>query len=404
LLACLAVYLAERYKYGFIFAVVPLTLSLGCYQAYFGVAAGLLVMVLIFDTLDGQAQLRPILLKGLKFVGTLAASLLAYMGIARLVIFVKGGELDTYQGIDQMGNLSLSDVPFLVGEAYVGVFRFFFTKGNRSEQYLNIHNWLVVLLFFVVFVLGGLLIVSWCQRMKIHRDGKRLLLLLVLLLVLPLGSNIVFVMTPQLRHLLMYYGLVLMLIFPVAVQARYPLQGEGDATKRVPYIVHVVSCWVIVAAIIFAIYSYAVLANRASLKMTIGYEQAYAQSVSLVTRIQGLAGYRHDQEIILVGLPYRKMSVRPNILWAIDDFEIIGVHGDRLFGEIYTYHAFLNNYLGLPNPINLNREESIKEAEVAAVLAEMPQYPDEGSITIIDGKIYVKFSYDPNNPPDELFY
>jgi hypothetical protein len=82
----------------------------------------------------------------------------------------------------------------------------------------------------------------------------------------------------------------------------------------------------------------------------------------------------------------------------LDDFELIGVHGDRLFGQIYTYHAFLNNYLGLRHPITVNREENITEAEVAAVLMAMPQYPDEGSIAMVDGKIYVKFSYNPGNP------
>jgi hypothetical protein len=138
--------------------------------------------------------------------------------------------------------------------------------------------------------------------------------------------------------------------------------------------------------------------------MTIGYEQAYAQSASLIARIQGLAGYEHDQEIVLVGLPYRGMEVQRTALEAFDSFEIIGVHGGRLFGEIYTYHAFLNNYLGLRHPIILIREENVEEAEVAALLLDMPQYPDEGSLKIINDKIYVKFSYDPSNPVGGLYY
>jgi hypothetical protein len=404
LLACLAVFLAVSGKYGFAFAVIPLTLSLGCYQAYFGVAAGLLVLVLLFDILDSQNKVQQILAKGLKYMGTLVVSLLAYMGMARLVIAARGGTAETYMGIDQMGNISLADLPRLVGEAYGGAFRFFFTRGDLNGQYYNIHHKLVALLFVAAFVASGVLLVSRCLGAKLHRNWKRLLLLLALLLLLPLACNIVFVMTPGLRHLLMYYGLVLLLVFPIALQALCPLQTRQNAANGVPYIVHIVSCWVIVVAIAFSIYNYAVLANKAYLKMTLGYEQAYAQSVSLAARIQALAGYSHDQEIVLVGLPYRNMEVRPTVLTVFDDFELIGVHGGRMFGEIYTYHAFLNNYLGLRHPITINREEIIEEAAVAAALTAMPQYPDEGAVAIIEGKIYVQFSYDQGNPPGEFYY
>ncbi|MDR0219872.1 MAG: glucosyltransferase domain-containing protein [Lachnospiraceae bacterium] len=404
LLACLAVFLAERYKYGFLFAILPLTLSLGCYQAYFGVAAGLMVMILLFATLDSQTELRQTIIKGGKYVGTLVASLLLYMGIARLVIWAKGGELDTYQGIDQMGRLALADLPRLVGEAYAGVFRYYFTAGSLGEQYQNIHHKLAVLLFVAAFAAGGFLLVLWGGRAKIHRDGKRLLLLLALLLLFPLGCNIVFVMTPQLRHLLMYYGLVLVLVFPVAVAARHPIAEEIKRKLATPTRVYAIACWIIAATLAFSIYNYAVLANKAYLKMTLGYEQAYAQSVSLVTRIESLPGYSHDKEIVLVGLPYRDMDAQRTVLADFDSFEIIGVHGGRLFGEIYTYHAFLNNYLGWRNPVHLSREENIKEADVAALLREMPQYPDEGAIAIINDRIYVKFSYNPDNPVGELYY
>jgi hypothetical protein len=354
-----------------------------------------MVVVLLFNTLDGQPTIRQILLKGLKFVGTLIASLLLYMGIARLVAYLKGGSLNTYMGIGEMGSLSFADIPRLIGEAYAGVFRFFFTKGDLSMWYLNIHHSLVALMFVVAFILSGLLLVWWCVKTQLYRDGKRLLLLLALLLLFPLGCNIVFVMAGEMRHLLMLYGLVLVLIFPVAVVARYHVA---------PHKAHNIVCWLIVVAMVCGIWNYAVLANKAYLKMKIGYEQAFAQSASLVTHIQNLAGYSHDKEIILVGLPYRNMNVQRTALADFDDFEIIGVHGRRLFGEIYTYHAYLKNYLGLRQRISLNREENIAEAEVAAVLLAMPQYPDPGSLIIIDDKIYVKFSYDPSNPPEKLFY
>jgi hypothetical protein len=233
LLACLAVFLAERYKYGFVFAVIPLTLSLGCYQAYFGVAVGLMVMVLLFDTMNSQFDLRSILFKGVKFVGTLVASVLVYLGITRLAVSLRGVELNPYMGIDQMGSISPSSLLSAIGEAYQGVFRFFFTAGDLELWYYHIHNKLAVLLFIAAFVFSGFLLVLWGIRIQIHRDGKRLLLLLALLILLPLGSSAVFLMGSSWKHLLMLYGLVLVLCFPLAVQALYVQKWGGGGYTNV---------------------------------------------------------------------------------------------------------------------------------------------------------------------------
>jgi hypothetical protein len=394
LLACLAAFLAECYKYGFVFAVIPLTLSLGTYQAYFGVAAGLLVMILVFDTLDCQTELRKVIIKGFKFAGTLIVSMLVYMGITRLVLFANGLSLARYGGIDRMGRLSVSDIPRLIFEAYKGVIHFFlYVRGNYDIWYYNIHHQSTIMLFFIAFALCVFLLVSWCISANIHRDGKRLVLLATLLFLLPLSCNIIYVMSPEHRQLLMLYGLVLILVFVVAVVARHPYQ-KNQKTERA----HLISCWVITMAVVCAIWNYAVLANKSNLKMAMGYEQAYAQSISLITRIQGLSGYSHDKEIIIVGFPYQDMenyNISP--LAAFNGFTIAGESSNQLFGVMSSYNTYLNSYLGLRQHVLLlpNDFSIIEENGAAAVLAAIPQYPDEGSLIIIDDKIYVKFSYKP---------
>jgi hypothetical protein len=232
LLSCLAFFLAERYKYGFIAAVIPLVLSLGTYQAYFGIAASLMVIVLIIDAADNKQELAKIVLKGLRFGATLTASLLAYLFIAKHVVSSKGGTLDEHMGIDQMGNISFSSIPGLVREAYEGVFRFFFTEGYMPAGYFNIHHKLTRGLFVVAFALTVFLLVLRCVQSKAYRDPKRLAVLAVLLLLFPLSCGIIFVMAPVHRHLLMLYGLVLVLVFPVVVQAKRPSENtfEGGAT------------------------------------------------------------------------------------------------------------------------------------------------------------------------------
>jgi hypothetical protein len=82
-------------------------------------------------------------------------------------------------------------------------------------------------------------------------------------------------------------------------------------------------------------------------------------------------------------------------LGVFDSFFIAGETSNQLFGAISSYNTFLSSYLGVRQRVTMLRYDfSRLEANVAAVLANMPQYPDEGSLIIIDDKIFVKFSFD----------
>ena len=400
MLSCLAVYLAERHRYGFLPAVIPLTLSLGCYQAYFGVSAGLMIMILIFDCLSKQGKGLDIVLKGLRFLGTLVLSLISYFIIVRVFVSVRGEALFDYRGIDQMGQIALKDVPGLIYETYMGVFTYFFLNGDSVLYYVNIHQKSVILLFIVAFILGGLLLVLRCIRHKIHKEPVRLLILIILIILLPISFNAVFIMAPGQRHILMLYGMVLALIFLIGLTELLP---PLDKKSFVPLAMNL-SSWFIAITMVFCIYNYAVLANKSYLKMNIGYEQAYAQSISLVTRIQNLEDYSLEKEIVLVGVPYRERENIEQPLSIFAGIKMIGVLGEEIFGDIYTYGVYLHQYLGLRQKVILVRDEKIDDAEAARQLLTMPKYPDAGSIRIIADKIYVNFSYNSVNPASEMPY
>ncbi|MCL2811728.1 MAG: glucosyltransferase domain-containing protein [Clostridia bacterium] len=83
LLSCLAAYLTVRYRFGFCAGIGLLACSLGIYQSYFPIAAGLFVAVLILDVLSGEDQKR-ILLHGGLHAATLAAGMVLYLLVARI--------------------------------------------------------------------------------------------------------------------------------------------------------------------------------------------------------------------------------------------------------------------------------------------------------------------------------
>ena len=380
LLACLSVWLAQRYRYGFAVAVLPLTLSLGIYQAYYGVAAGMFVMVLIFEILRNQTAWQKTLLKGLRFVCTLACSVILYLGIVKITTASTG--LHSYMDKDQMGQIPLSELPLLIYRAYGSGFYYFVLDG------WGLHFPFMRFVFAVLILLCCVLLALWCAKQGIHKEPLKLTLLLVLIALFPLACNIIFVMAPYGAHILMIYGTILLPLFALFVAALYytlpPARREKGEHRKARWrsTVATLSCWYITAAIALSVFNYWILSNQAYLKLFFQYEHSYAQSVELISRVQGLDGYARGMEIVLLRVP--------DSLTAIPAFSGVELQG-VLTRQYLLGPKFLNNYLGFTDNVTHIPNGVLEDAEVMAIVEEMPFYPDDGSVAIIHDKIYVKF-------------
>ena len=118
-------------------------------------------------------------------------------------------------------------------------------------------------------------------------------------------------------------------------------------------------------------------------KQFLTYENSYAQSVELVTRIQSIEGYTSETEIVFLGLPPRDTGNT-----EMDFIRVTGVTG--IYGE-YSYPIFLRRYLNFTQPIEVAEQGLLEDSEIASAVADMPTYPAAGSIAFINDKIYVKF-------------
>jgi len=380
MLACLAAFLAERYKYGYIAAVVPLVLSLGIYQSYFGVTAGLLLIILLRNILrDGSAP-KKVLLNGVKYLGTLAAGMALYLVVVRLTTPAAG--LSTYQDMERMGLVSLSELPASILSAYRWVVGYF------ALDLRNFHFPFMPVVFVISFLLCAALLALWCVRKKIHKEPLKMALLLVLLVLLPLGCNIVYLMGAFWVHDLMVYGTVLIPVFLLLIVDLYADDSFSKKKKDAALFLKAatLSCWVLTASVALCIFNYWITSNQAYIKLSYAYEQTYAQSLLLVSRIQAVDGYTGDTEIVLVGTPRLENGIP-----ELNDITITAAYGVELFGD-WSYAYYLQRYLNVTQKITFLRDGAISDQETAAIIAAMPLYPDAGSVSLINGKIFVNFA------------
>ena len=123
LMAILAVYVCRKHKYGILPGAVLLAFSLGTYQAYVSFAILLIVFELLLEIVENK-NIKEIWLKGIKYLGMGVLGGMLYYVILQACLFIEKKELDTYQGLNEMGKLSLSSLPGRIAQAYYDFFAF----------------------------------------------------------------------------------------------------------------------------------------------------------------------------------------------------------------------------------------------------------------------------------------
>jgi hypothetical protein len=333
-LACLGVYITQRFRYGFCAGFIFIACSLACYQAYFSVAAALSVGILIIDIIQANLSLKELLLKGIKLFFTLLLGIIAYFIIVKLSLAITQRQLSAYQGISEMGKISISTIPHQIKQAYVSIFDFFI-----RDNY-NLHGSVLKYLFFVIIIISIIILLVIIVQKKIYKRKSHFFILLLLVILYPLACNIVYIMNPSVVYLNMIYGMV---FSPIAVIALMELIKNKIAFKEMYFIFLFkrIACWGISAVFAICIYNYGLLANKTYTARHISYEQGYAYSVELVTRIESADGYTNDIPILLVGKPGETINPIPSFN------ELRGIYSaSSQIPGAYSYTEFIRNFLG----------------------------------------------------------
>ena len=221
LLAVLAAYFTKKYKWGFIGGAVCLACSIGSYQAYLAVTVLLCLFSLIGMCLENK-PFKELWSRAWRYlVMGLGGGVLYYVAL-KVCLSVQGKELDTYQGINEMGKISLQTLPGMIYDAYFD-FAAFALKGNI---FINNGFSLVCVVLLTVVVCATAL---FCYlKSKAFKRWYQTLLLLVFTAMIPLGTNIIFFMSSDVNfHLLMRMQWVLFPIYAVVLSEAWPVKTDG---------------------------------------------------------------------------------------------------------------------------------------------------------------------------------
>lgn len=353
------------------FALGFMVLSLSCYQAYVSLAAGLLVVILIQELLEGK-PVQNCLKKGVFYLVFLAVSLVLYFIATQLINRLTGHSFSGYA--DESMNLSLAEIPAKIAVAYKSFFRFF-TEGYRglmTTALSRVLHW---------GLLGAIVVFLILASRKM--DWGRMALLAALVIILPLAMNCMYLFsTEDAVHTLVLYGFVSFYVLAVVLAEHclplLPRTALGKIFRRLS-----VEGSALAMALILAVNIYT--ANAAALCLHLRYENACAFYTSLAADIQMQPGFDENTKLAIAG-QYQSPA------FYYDHFrEINNIQGTTgFFPDNYSKNRFVEYYLGFP--ISFAGDEEVQAIEATKEYAAMPVYPYYGCMQWFGDTLVVKLS------------
>ena len=113
----------------------------------------------------------------------------------------------------------------------------------------------------------------------------------------------------------------------------------------------------------------------------------------VITRVEEIEGYEVGKTpVVIIGdLNKGSLAIKKENL----DYDTTGLGGTFATTYNRSYYRFINYYLGYPmNIVDKNDAESTiaKELSNKDEIKQMPCYPNEGSIKMVEGYLIIKFS------------
>ena len=373
-LVVLAVWVADRRRWGFLPGIFILGISLGVLQSAVVPASVLCVLVLLRDILfSEELSYKAVLKKTLRFLIMGVAGVVFYLLLWRVLRELHHEAVATYRGMDRLGQFDLGQIAAKVKRCYTDVWSFFF--GDRFFYMSKVQR-VAYAILLAVSAFGSIYAVV--------RKPLRIIGLAVGIILLPLCLGCIAILVPAMEtdtHLI--YSIVFCIAFSVRLaESSMPDNWLGRANT-----------WLLMLALCATLFSYMDVTSAYYVKVETYHEQTAAYENRLLSRIESTPGYTPDMPVAIHWdntNEYRGLSS--------DVFTHVINDRDLWYSYVGSYTNAMKKTLDL---IKAYTGVSLKSATTAQVqqtryspaFGELTAYPLEGSIAVIDGVLCVNCIY-----------
>ena len=371
-LAVWGVYAVRRFRcrwWGVLFCSGCLCLAMGLYQGYIEFAIGLFLICLLRDCLTEDLAWAEYLRRGVTAVVSLLLGGVLYAVSMKAVLAYKHLELiDSSNGLQQMSRAGVADYLARLPGAYKQVFTTLLGYDVWNNRGMRLATAVCLLLGLACLVLA--------LRKKPLRAAVQVVILLVLL---PLGLNVVYLLSEKHPTLLMLYPVYLVYALVLLLTGLEP-----DTIPRS-------AAWLACLLCAFITVQNVIYANGAYTYRKLVYENTRAQVYTIMAKVEDLPGYVEGETPVVFSGDFTDS----NFTYHNDLIRLYEEGETGLSGSAITYDGtikwWFGNIMGSSAKVVNTQAELDAWAENPAVQA-MPSYPASGCIAMVDGAAVIKLS------------
>lgn len=341
-----------------------LSISLGIYQSFIALCITLVVFYSIKELLE-QKHFENVLINGCYAIAMIIAAAILYiveLKIFELLTGVSTMNASTYNGVGNVSQAFSGNVVHNVLNTYIDFINAFKTSiltsypESFSIIFLGITAVLIVVTAFI-----GLKKLQWKSR----------ILLVVLSVILPFSMNITFFLSGGTTHVLTQYAVWMLYLLAVIL-----VQWNG---KKVLYIL-------LAGSLLFTITENIQTSNSIYVKKDLEFQASLSYMTRVVDRMEEQEDYiPGETPVLMIGEDVIGISK-----YGFEKYEAItGVSATGSVTYLDTYEDYFEYILGVP----LNLCENM-ELQQDLRVKEMPIFPKENSVQMVDGILVVKLASD----------
>ncbi|RRC93651.1 hypothetical protein EII25_01740 [Erysipelotrichaceae bacterium OH741_COT-311] len=344
-------------------ASLLLALSIGVYQIYLVFGILLCLLTLIKEIINGK-DVRFLILKMLAY-GVI--SLVMYMILMKLSLYIYNIELKTYQGVNELFTVSFYD---LLSNLFHGYKVFFYYFIKVKPYNFSLFSFIGYLILATV---GMKEVYNYVVCFKNHKYNS--ILLLVLLLLIPFASNVILIFSDiktLFYHILMTHHYVLIVIFPLTFIKIKNIKLNN----------------LVMLSTVLIVFNYFIVANVAYFNMQQKYEKSYALALRVIDRMEQTGCSLSESKVLFT----TKLFGNPNTYFSQETSRSVterlkGAEGNHILVTPFHFQQFAKHYIGID--LDIYTEDEIDGIVKQLNIKDMPQWPHKDSIQCIDNNTIV---------------
>ncbi len=355
----------EKNKKNVILSLLCIIATLAFYQAYLCFITALFVITYLFKLIEQEKVTIKEFLVDLCIIAI--GMVLYYICFNVIVMLLNLSITDYSNGSSIFGLETFKNIWHSIQNTYITFYQFYFT-----DEILNNVAW------YRHFLYGGMLILIMLNFIVIIIEKKqyqvksKMIAFVLLIVTFPIFTcSIELIAQARTINLLMAASLYLPIIVLFKQNEILKQTGINNCLNMVSFLLSCILIWTYI------------LANNATYVATDLYnQQMYSVGNNIVQKIKENNEITEDTPIVVAGK--LEFSLQNDELLGLTNFDVSDVN-------IWTWQIFLQDRLGLGR--NICDMEDASEITGSEEFFQMPIFPKEGSIKMINGTAVVKIGY-----------